>query len=111
MSGSDKIRANTIPMRRRPALTYRVRMTTLLGKPLSSQEGGSLTHLERQQPPRPKPCSRRPHSCRRSGAATRRQRPPPFPTAIASGQFIPGAPRIVLEPDLALALFVAPALR
>ena len=36
----------------------------------------------------------------------------PYPALLALGgavlAFIPGAPRIVLEPDLALALFVAP---
>src|SRR5215831_11738213 len=38
----------------------------------------------------------------------------PYPALLALGgtviAFIPGAPRIVLEPDLALALFVAPVL-
>jgi CPA1 family monovalent cation:H+ antiporter len=39
----------------------------------------------------------------------------PYPALLALGgavlAFIPGAPRIVLESDLALALFVAPVLR
>jgi NhaP-type Na+/H+ or K+/H+ antiporter len=38
----------------------------------------------------------------------------PYPALLAIGgavlAFIPGAPRIVLEPELALALFLAPAL-
>ena len=45
-------------------------------------------------------------------SALARQMRVPYPALLALGgavlAFIPGAPRIVLEPELALALFVAP---